>query len=140
MLNKIIMLISFGILCLSISSCLYRGDGIFKKIGDSDYRARLDFMNLVAVADGRPTYVCGYVILDNHISPVKNTHLVLKKKGQQEIVSNTYTDHIGKFSMSGILSKDSYVIEIDSLEYQGNYEIVVEPNRNNFHEIIAHKR
>ncbi len=140
MLNKIIMLTLFGVLCLSISGCLYRGDGAFKRIGDSDYKARINFMNLFAVADGRPTYVRGSVLLEDRITPLKNTHIILKKKDQQAIVSNTYTDHIGNFSMSGILSNDSYTIEINSPEYLGNKEIIVEPNKNNMHEIIAHKR
>lgn len=140
MIRKFIITTFFGILYLLISGCLYRGDGVFKKIGDSDYKARINFMNLFAIADGRPTYICGAVLLEDHLTPLKSVHIILKKKDQLSIVSNTHTDHTGNFNMSGILTRDSYIIEIDSPEYLGNKAIIVEPNRNNWHEIIAHKR
>lgn len=140
MIRKLIITTFFGIFYLSISGCLYRGDGVFKKIGDSDYKARINLLNLFAAADGRPTYICGTVLLEDHLTPLKNAHIVLKKRAQQSIVSNTHTDPTGNFNMSGILSHDSYIIEIDSPDYLGNKVIMVEPNRNNWHEIIAHKR
>ena len=95
----------FGIICLLISGCLYRGDGVFKKIGDSDYKAKINVMNIFVAADGRPTYVCGAVLLENRITPLKNAHIILKKKDHQEIISNTTTDNSGAFNMTGLRQK-----------------------------------
>lgn len=128
-----------GIIYLSINGCLYRGEGVFKQIGDSDYKVRVNVLGLAA-ADGRPSYVKGSVFLDDHTTPLKNTHIVLKKKGPETIASNTYTDHVGAFSMSGILQNDAYIIEIDSHLYVGRKEIIVEPNRENVHEIFVSKK
>ena len=94
----------------------------------------------IAAADGRPTFVNGTVLLEDHITPLKNVHIILKKNDLRTIASNSYTDHVGAFSMSGILHNESYVIEIDSPEYLGSKEIIVKPNRENLHEIFAHKR
>jgi hypothetical protein len=140
MIRNLTIITFSGIYILLLTGCLYRGDGVFKKIGDSDYKARVNFMNIITVADGRPTYVCGSVLRADHITPLRNMHVVLKKGEQDSIVSNSYTDQVGNFNMSGILSHDSYIIEIDSPEYRGNKVITVEPNRNNWHEIIALKR
>lgn len=139
-ITTITTITSIGVFCLCVCGCLYRGDGPFKKIGDSDYKARINFMNLFAVADGRPTYVCGVVLLEDRITPLKDTVITLKKYNQQSIVSHTNTDNTGNFNMSGILVRDSFLIEIDSPDYFGEKKITVEPNKNNWHEIIAHKK
>jgi hypothetical protein len=128
------------ITCLLISGCLYRSDGVFNKIGDSDYKARINFLNMFAVADGRLTCVSGIVTLEDRITPLKNAHIILTKKDKNTIVSNTNSDHVGKFVMSGVLFDDSYIIEIDSSEYIGRKEINVKLNYNNWAEIIAYKK
>jgi hypothetical protein len=129
-----------GIICLSISGCLYRGDGVFKKIGDSDYKAKINVMNLLVAADGRPTYVCGAVLLEDRITPLRNTHIILKKKDQLEIISNTTTDNSGAINMTGLYSNDYYTLEVDSLDYFAKKTIMIEPNKNNWHEIYANKK
>jgi hypothetical protein len=129
-----------GIIYLSISGCLYRGDGVFKKIGDSDYKAKINVMNLFVAADGRPTCICGAVLLEDHITPLRNTHIILKKKNQQEIISNTNTDNSGAFNMTGLYSNDYYTLEVDSPDYFAKKTIMIEPNKNNWHEIFANKR
>jgi hypothetical protein len=128
------------IICLSISGCLYRGDGVFKKIGDSDYKAKINVMNLFVAADGSPTYVCGAVLLEDRITPLRNAHIILKKKEHQGIISNTTTDNTGAFNMTGIYSNDYYTLEVDSSVYYAKKLIMIEPNKNNWHEIIANKK
>lgn len=140
MIRRSTVLILSGITCLLLSGCLYRGDGSFKRMGDSDYKVRLNIFNLFVAADGRPTYVGGTVLLEDHMTPLKNTRIILKTKGKETPVSNSYTDHVGRFNMSAILVDDFYDVEIDSAEYIGNKEIKVEHNRENWHEVIAHKR
>lgn len=49
-------LLLFALLSI-LCGCLYRSEGIFKRIGDSDYKARLNFQNLAAVGDGGLTAV-----------------------------------------------------------------------------------
>lgn len=97
-------------------------------------------MNLFVAADGRPTYVCGAVLLEDHITPLRNTHIILKKKNQQEIISNTNTDNSGAFNMTGLYSNDYYTLEVDSPDYFAKKTIMIEPNKNNWHEIFANKR
>src|SRR5476651_1935802 len=140
MLNKFLLTMFIGFIYLSISGCLYRSDGVFKQIGDSDYKVRIHFMDMFAVADGMLTGVSGIVTLEDRITPKNNIHLVLKNKKQQSIVANTYTDTAGRFLMSGTLFDDSCIIEIDSSEYFGKTEITVKLNRNNWCEIIAYKK
>jgi hypothetical protein len=140
MTRKIGSIILLGFLWLSISSCLYRGDGVFKKIGETDYKANINIMNLFVAADGRPTYICGAIFSEDHVTPLKNTRIVLKKKDQPTIVSSTSSDNSGGFNMTGLFSNDYYTLEIDSPDYRGNKTIKIEPNRNNWHEIFAMKR
>lgn len=140
MCGKFIIAMLFGICCLSLCGCLYRGDGVFKQIGDSDYKARVSLMNLVVVADGKPTYVSGTVLLEDHVTPLKGVHVILRKKDQAPVVANGQTDHIGNFSLTGLFSHDSYTIEVDSSEYAGGKTIMVEPNRDNWHEIFVNRR
>ena len=93
-----------------ISGCLYRGDGIFKKIGDTDYKANINVMNMFVAADGWPLYVHGVVLLEDRITPLRNTHITLRRKDQQEIISNTSTDNKGAFNMSGFLRVESLLL------------------------------
>lgn len=125
--------------CLAASGCLYRGEGIFKKIGGSDFKANLHFMHMFVAADGGPTHVCGIVVLDDKVTPVKNARIVLKKQ-DQTVVSKGSTDHIGGFNVSAIMPEDSYTLEIDSADYLGSKTIYVKPAKNNWHELVAHKR
>ncbi len=134
------IIFTLGIIYLSISGCLYRGDGVFKKIGDTDYKAKINVMNLFVAADGSPTYVCGAVLLEDHITPLRNTRIILKKKDQQAIVSNTITDNTGSFNMTGLFSKDYYTLEIDSPDYFVKKIITIEPNKNNWHDLYANKK
>jgi len=129
-----------GFIYLSISGCLYRGNGVFKQIGDSDYKAKINIMNMFVAADGRPTYVCGAVLLEDHITPLRNAHIILKKKDQQEIVSDATTDNAGTFNMTGLYSNEYYTLEVDSLGYFAKKTIIIDPNKNNWHEIYANKK
>lgn len=97
-------------------------------------------MNLFAVADGRPTYVRGVALLEDGLTPLKGSAIRLKTSDDKTIVSHTSTDHTGSFSMSRILTRDTFVIEVDSPDYSGRKEVTVEPGQNNWHEIIAHKK
>ncbi|BCG48196.1 hypothetical protein GEOBRER4_n3074 [Citrifermentans bremense] len=119
--------------------CLYRGEGIFKKIGDSDYKAQLHFQGLVGVADGGLTAVSGMVMQEDHLTPLRNVPVRLRRKSEPGVVSRTQTDNVGRFSLTGILYNDSYVVEIESGQYSGSKEIVVSPNRVNCHEIFAER-
>ncbi|HEY6873829.1 MAG TPA: hypothetical protein VI298_13985 [Geobacteraceae bacterium] len=126
----------FSALC----GCLYRGEGIFKKIGDSDYKARLNFQNLVAAGDGGLSAVSGVVLLEDHLTPLRNVSVRLKRKKEQVVVSSTQTDNVGRFFITGILYSEPYVVEIESEQYSGSKEIIVTPNRVNSHDIFAEKR
>lgn len=118
---------------------MYRGEGVFKQIGDSDYKARVNIMYL-AIANGTPTYIEGRVSTDDQITPVKFASVTLRLKDQQGIVTKTTTDNAGRFVMSGVLSNDNYQIEIDAPEYVASKTILVEPNKPNCHEIFATKK
>lgn len=128
------------IVSLMISGCLYRGDGIFKQIGDSDYKAKIHFMDMFVAADGIPTEVCGTVVLEDRITPLKNVHILLKKKDEAAAVAHAYTDNVGSFNLTGILKSDLYTIEIESADFFGRKVIKVSANNNNWHEVIALKR
>ena len=87
-MRRILLVVTcFCFFCFSISGCLYRGDGIFKKI-----------------------------------------------------VSNTNTDNSGAFNMTGLYSNDYYTLEVDSPDYFAQKTIMIEPSKNNWHEIFAIKR
>jgi hypothetical protein len=129
-----------GTLLLLISGCLYRGDGAFKKIGNSDYKAQIKVLNLFVAADGHPTLVQGSILREDRISPLKFTRVILKKKEDKSIVATEQTNHIGIFHMSAVLYQDDYIIEIDSPQYTGNKVITVEPGKKNWHELVAQKR
>lgn len=139
MIRKLFYLLCPVLFCMATSGCLYRGEGIFKKIGASDYKAKVSVMNMFMVADGRPTYVCGTVLLEDKVTPVKNTRIVLKKQGQT-VVSKGSTDHIGSFNVSAIMTEDPYTLEIVSGDYLGSKSINVVPGKNNWHELIALKK
>jgi hypothetical protein len=139
-LNRIAAIILFGVLFVSICGCLYRGDGVFKQIGDSDYKARVNILSMLVATDGNPTNITGTVVLDDMFTPIKFTTVILKKKDQQMIVTKSITDSTGRFTMSGILANDYYTIEIDSLEFTANKTILVEPNRVNDHELFARRK
>jgi len=137
---KIGMFCLLGIIYFAISGCLYRGDGIFKQIGASDYKAKINVMNMFVAADGRPIYVCGAVLIEDRITPLRNAHIKLKKKDSQEIVSNTTTDNSGAFNMTGLYSEDFYILEVDSPDYFAKKIIMIEPNKNNWHEVFTNKK
>jgi hypothetical protein len=139
-LNRIAVIIVVGISCVSINGCMYRGEGVFKQIGTSDYKARLNLQNMLVAADGNPTNITGNVVLDDMFTPLKNTLVVLRKKDQQKVITSVNTDSAGRFTLSGLFSNDDYTIEIDSREYSAFKTILVEPNRINNHEIFARKK
>lgn len=124
----------------ALCGCIYRGEGFFKRIGDSDYKARLNFQNIVAVGDGGLTAVSGIVMLEDHITPLKNVPVRLKRKEGEAVVSSTQTDNVGRFSLTGTLYNEVYVVEIQSQQYSGSKQIMVNPNRINSHEIFVKKR
>jgi len=132
----LLLFVSFSALC----GCLYRGEGIFKRIGHSDYKARLSFQNLFAAGDGGLTAVSGVVLLEDHLTPLRNVPVRLKRKKEQVIVSSTHTDNVGRFFITGILYSEPYVVEIESERYSGSKDIIVNPNRVNSHDIFADKR
>lgn len=125
---------------LLLSGCLFRGDGVFKQIGNSDYKVKMKLLNMFVVADGHPTPVGGIVMLEDRITPLKHANIILKRKSDLSVVSKAFTNHIGYYDMSGILSHDSYLLEIQSPDYTGAKEILVEPGKGNWHEIVATKR
>ena len=140
MIRKIAIIILVGIIYVLISGCLYRGDGVFKQIGDSDYKAKISVMNMFVVADGRPTEICGAVYLEDHFTPLRDTNIILKKNDQATIVSSTKTDNSGAFAMSGLYSNEYYTLEIDSPNYVGKKVILVELSKNNRHDLFVGKR
>lgn len=140
MSRKLIIIILFGISCLSLSGCLCRGDGAFRETGDSGNKTKNIPRPSLAVEDGKPTFVSGTVLLEDRATPLNGVHVILRKQGQAPVVANGQTDHIGNFSLTGLFSRDSYTIEVDSAEYVGGKTIMVEPNRDNWHEIIVYKR
>jgi hypothetical protein len=140
MIRKVATAISLGIYCLFISGCLYRGDGIFNQIGTSNYKTRIQLGQVFVATGGIPSAVCGTVLLEDHITPLKYTKVLLKKSDAEAVISNEHTDHIGKFCMTGILSSDYYVIEVDSPQYIGNKVILVDPNKQGYHDIFARRK
>jgi len=140
MLRKIVLTVSVGIIYILISGCLYRGDGVFKQIGDTDYKAKISVMNLFVVADGRPTEISGAVYLEDHFTPLRNSNIILKKNDQATIVSSTKTDNSGAFAMSGLFANEYYTLEIDSPDYVGRKVFLVEPSKNNRHDLTVAKR
>lgn len=133
---RVLLIVQVCALC----GCLYRGEGIFKRIGNSDYKTRLNFQNLVAVGDGCLTAVNGVVLLEDHLTPLRNVPVRLRRKKEQAVVSSTQTDNVGRFSLTGILYNEPYVVEIESRQYSGSKQIIVNANRANAHEIFAEKR
>ncbi len=133
-------MIVLGVLYVPISGCMYRGDGVFKQIGTTDYKARLNLQNMFVAADGNPTNITGTVVLDDMFTPVKNTAVVLRKKDQPKVITTVNTDSAGRFTLSGLFSNDDYTIEIDSREYSAVKTIRVEPSRRNHHELFARRK
>jgi hypothetical protein len=66
--------------------------------------------------------------------------VVLKKSGQAAIVAETHADIIGNYTLSESLPPDTYIVEVASPEYAGSVPVKVEPNTDNWHELIVHKR
>lgn len=124
----------------ALCGCLYRGEGVFKRIGGSDYKARLSFQNLIAVGDGGLTAVSGVVMLEDHVTPLRYVPVRLTRKKEKTVVSSTQTDNLGRFALTGTFYNEPYLVEIESGQYSGSKEIVVSPNRLNCHEILAQKR
>jgi len=125
--------------CLVLTGCLYRGDGAFKQIGKSDYKAQLSLMNLFVAADGRPSYVDGVVLHEDHVTPVKQARVTMKKKDGTAVVAKTQTDNTGIFSLSATLQNDTYIIEIEALGHTGKKELVINPDKKNWLEVIMLK-
>lgn len=130
MFGKFIITILFGISCISLSGCIGKGDGALRQNG----------LHSTAGDATAPTLVSGTILREDHVTPLSGVHVVLKRKMHEMVVSSAYTDHIGNFSLTGPFSRDDYTIEIDSPEYAGGKTILVEINRDNWHEIIAYKR
>lgn len=122
-----------------MTGCLYRGDGAFKQIGNSDYKAQFSLMNLFVAADGRPSYVNGVVLHEDHITPVKQARVTMKKKDGTAVVAKAQTDNTGIFTLTATLQSDTYIIEIEALGHTGKKELVVNPGRKNWLEVIVHK-
>lgn len=129
----------FLLACLIMTGCLYRGDGAFKQIGNSDYKAQFSLMNLFVAADGRPSYVNGVVLHEDHITPVKQARVTMKKKDGTAVVAKAQTDNTGIFTLTATLQSDTYIIEIEALGHTGKKELVVNPGRKNWLEVIVHK-
>jgi len=139
-LNRIAAIIVVCDSFVSNNGCIYRGEGVFKQIGTSDYKAQLKLQNMFVAADGNPTSITGNVVLDDMVTPVKNTPVMLRKKDQRQVITTASTDSAGRFAMSGLFSNDDYTIEIDSREYSAVKTILVEPNRINNHELFARRK
>lgn len=139
MINKISVII-IGLFSIAITGCMYRSDGVFKQIGNSDYKAQVDIQHMFVAADGPPITITGTVVSNDLITPLKYMPLVLRKKNQREIITKATTDNAGRFALTGLFSSEDYTIEIDSPEYTASKTILVEPNRINSHEIFARRK
>ena len=140
MIRRLTHALLFSILFSFLSGCLYRGEGIFKRIEDTDYKARLTFQNMLAVGEGGLTGVSGVVLREDHVTPLGNIPVHLIRKNQHIVVSSTQTDNVGRFFITGILYNEPYVVEVESPNYSGSKEIKVSLNRVNNHEIYVEKR
>lgn len=125
---------------LSISGCMYREYDPFKQSNDADYKFRLNFFGLFAKKEAQPTCLIGVVLLEDNITPLGNTHILLKKVRGQILVSDNHTDNSGMFIFTQLLQGDSYVIEIDSPNFAGSKGFIVDPIKSNRIEIIANKK
>jgi hypothetical protein len=116
-------------LCLLLAGCLYRSDGAFSKIGKSDYKARINVLNLFVVAEKKPTNVSGLVLLGDHVTPVKSARVTLRKQNDKTIISSSFSDHAGKFAMTANVADGTHVLEVSMPGYSGVDEIeLVPPN------------
>ncbi|KAB0670220.1 carboxypeptidase-like regulatory domain-containing protein [Oryzomonas sagensis] len=134
MFGKFIIATLFGISCISLSGCIGKGDDALRQNAPHSPAS-----NATAAAI-KPTLISGTVLREDRVTPISGVRVVLKRKTQAAVVSSADTDHIGNFSLAGPFSRDDYTIEIDSPEYAGAKTILVELNRDNWHEIIASKR
>ncbi|KAB0664090.1 hypothetical protein F6V25_14900 [Oryzomonas japonica] len=134
MFGRFIITILFGIFCISLSGCIGKGDDALRRNGPHSPASN------ATAAESKPTLVSGTVLREDRVTPISGVRVVLKKKTQASVVSTADTDHIGNFSLAGPFSRDDYTIEIDSPEYAGGKTILVELNRDNWHEIIVYKR
>ncbi|KAA0888983.1 carboxypeptidase-like regulatory domain-containing protein [Oryzomonas rubra] len=128
MFGKFIIATLFCISCISLSGCIGKGDDALSPASNA------------TAAEIKPTLISGTVLQEDRVTPISGVHVVLKRKTQASVVSTADTDHIGNFSLAGPFFRDDYTIEIDSPEYAGGKTILVELNRDNWHEIIASKR
>ena len=140
MFRKAIIAIMFGITCVSAGGCLCRADGVSRQAGAPGGKTGADSADYVAATAGKPTGLSGTLLLEDHATPLKDVRIVLRKSGQAPVLAEAYTDLIGNFTLTGALSHNSYLVEIDSPEYAGSLTITVEPDQDNWREIIAHKR
>ncbi|QEM67444.1 hypothetical protein FO488_04335 [Geobacter sp. FeAm09] len=132
MFGKIIIAILLGISCASLSGCLHRGNVAPGPAGAAGTAA--------GPTAAAPTIISGTVLREDRVTPVSDVHVVLRKKTHEAPPSSAYTDHIGNFSVTEPFDRGDYSIEIDSPEYVGGKTILVEPGRDNWHEIIVYKR
>ena len=58
----------------TLCSCLFNADGIFKQIGNSDYKSKIQFSNIIAVGDEGPRYIYGTILSEDGILPIKFTN------------------------------------------------------------------
>jgi hypothetical protein len=140
MARGFVITVPMGILLILLSGCLYRGDGIFNKIGDTDYKAEAKFGRIFVVRGGIVAEVCGTVLLEDRLTPLKYTRVTLTKKDDKAIISSEQTDHIGKFCLAGILYDDYYEIEVNTPEYLGNKVVLVDPGKKTYLEVFVHKK
>ncbi|GFE61972.1 hypothetical protein [Geobacter sp. AOG2] len=132
MVGKFVIALMLGGLCVSAGGCVHRAGGVSRQAADP--------AALAGAAAGKPTGMCGTLLMEDRATPLPGVHIVLRKSGQAPIVGETYTDLIGNFTLTGALSGETYLVEVDSPEHAGSMTITAAPDQDNWHEIIAHKR
>lgn len=133
MFRKTIIAFLFGISCVSAGGCLHRADDVSRQAAGAP-------AGLAASTAGKPTGLSGTILREDHATPLPGVRVVLRKSGQAPVIAETYTDIIGNFTLTEVVSGESYLVEIDSPDYAGSLTITAEPDQDNWREIIAHKR
>ena len=140
MFRKTIIALLVGISCGAMGGCLHRGDGVSRQAGAAGDRVGANPGGLVAATAHKPTGLSGTVLLEDRATPLPGAHIILRENGRTPVVAETYTDLIGNFTLTGVLSHHSYLVELDSPDYAGSMTITAEPDQDNWHEIIVRKR
>jgi len=125
---------------LTISGCMYREFDPFKQSNDDDYKFRFNLFGLFEKKETKHSYVIGIVLLEDHATPLVDTHIVLKKQSGELLASDGFTNDSGMFIFAQLLQNGAYVVEIDSPGYVGSKSFKVETDKSVRLEIFATKK